>query len=90
MYVVMQNVMIFFMNTERLTISLPKKSLAFISRYKGKKKIKSNSQVVLEALELLEQQALYEVFSDMGQGKSSKATVKASQQAAEGFLDESW
>jgi hypothetical protein len=49
--------MILFMNTECLTVSLPQKSIVFISNYKSKHKVKSNSQVILEALELLEQKA---------------------------------
>ena len=51
------------MNTERLTISLPKQTVLFLQGYKTKEGLKSTSQVILKALELLEKEALKEEFS---------------------------
>lgn len=86
----MQNSMIILMNSvERMTVSLPEKSVAFVNEYKQKMNLKSNSQVVVEALKLLEQQSLYDMFGEMAKEDNTK-TVAGSQKAAEDFLDESW
>jgi len=90
----MKNRMILFMSVDRLTISLPEESLAFIEDYKKTKQLSSKSQVVLEALSLLEQQTLFEMFTEMGKDlendQVTAETVNTSQLAAESFLDESW
>lgn len=84
--------MMIVMNAERLTVSLPAESLAFIEKYKSKNGLTSKSQVVQKALSLLEQQALFNMFTEMGQNLEDdvEATVTTSQLAAETFLDETW
>ena len=84
--------MIFFMNVGRLTVSLPEASLTFIERYKEANNLASKSQVVVAALKVLEQQALFDMFTEMGRELETEdtATVETSQLAAEAFLDETW
>ena len=51
------------MNVERLTVSLPSDSINFLSSYREKYQIKSNSQVILSALKLLEREELKQEFT---------------------------
>lgn len=76
--------------SKRITISLPEKSLSFISNYKRRHGLTSSSQVVLRALQLLEQETLFDMFTDMSKENQKVHIVTASEQEAEGFLDESW
>lgn len=91
--------MIAFVNVDRLIVSLPETSLAFIETYNEAYNLASKSQVVVEALKVLEQQALalFDMFTETGReletDKSetdNAATVETSQLAAEAFLDEAW
>ena len=63
MIFVKNNVIILVMNVERLTVSLPSDSINFLSSYRKKHKLKSNSQIVLSALKLLEQEELRQEFT---------------------------
>ncbi len=83
---------IVFMNAERLTISLPPKEIAFVNEYKANHNLKSTSQVFLEALKLLSEQEMYEMFTAMGENITTddEEVILAGQAAAEDFLDESW
>ena len=80
------------MNTERLTISLPPKEIAFVNKYKASHNLKSTSQVFLEALKLLSEKEMYEMFKEMGENITTEdeEVILAGQTAAEDFLDESW
>ena len=84
--------MIELVNVNRLTVSLPETSLAFIEKYKETNNLTSKSQVVVKALKVLEQQALFDMFTEMGREleTESAATVETSQLAAEAFLDDTW
>ncbi len=75
---------------ERMTISISNAKTVFIKRYKEEHKLKSNSQVVEIALQLLEKQDLYNMFGEMGEKIGSNPKPLLGQEAAEGFLDESW
>lgn len=88
----MNDRMIFLMSIERLTVSLPEESLSFIEKYKEANQLASKSQVVQKALSLLEQQALFDMFTEMGENleKDAETAVETSQLAAETFLDETW
>ena len=85
------------MSIDRLTVSLPETSLTFIEKYKEAYNLASKSQVVVEALKVLEQQALFDMFTEMGReletndtATDNAATVETAQLAAETFLDEAW
>lgn len=82
--------MINYMNTERITVSLPEQSVAFVNNYKQKNEMKSTSQVILKALQLLEKEAMFDMFTEMGKQNEENDSVNASEAEAEGFLDESW
>ena len=74
--------------TERITVSLPKKTMSFVNDYKRKHALKSTSQVILKALEI-EKEALFDMFTEMGK-EVKEESVTASEREAEAFLDESW
>ncbi len=80
------------MNVERLTVSLPSDSINFLSNYREKYKLKSNSQVVLSALKMLEQEELKQEFTRAAfeqtpeEAKEDKAFVDSTLQA----LEKSW
>ncbi len=80
------------MNVERLTVSLPSDSINFLSSYREKHKLKSNSQVVLSALKMLEQEELKQEFTKAAleqtpeEAKEDKAFVDSTLQA----LEKSW
>ncbi len=86
----MNNRMINNMIKDRMTISLPNERIAFIKRYKEEHQLKSNSQVVETALKLLENQALYDMFGEMGKKIGPNPEPLLGQEAAEDFLDDSW
>ncbi len=83
--------MIICMNNERITVSLPPQSLDFIKKYKEAHELKSNSQVVLEALRLLERQQLREEFTRAAaDAQQDEALITATLPGVEEVLDEAW
>ena len=76
--------------TTRLTISLPEEAVSFINSYRKTTGANSSSQVVQEALALLEKRNLYDMFTEMGKADEGKAVVELGKLAAEDFLDDTW
>ena len=74
-----------------LTLSLPARSLRFAETYRDEAGLNSLSDVVEEALRLLEQRMLFDMFTEMGKNADAVADIiEDSELAAEDFLDEDW
>ena len=74
-----------------LTLSLPDRSLRFAEAYQDEAGLNSLSDVVEEALRLLEQRMLFDMFTEMGKNADAVADmIEDSELAAEDFLDEDW
>lgn len=74
------------MNNEKLSISLPKPLAHFINEYQTAHACKSRSQVIYEALKLLQQKELEQCY----QAASAEADPAFEITIADGLDDETW
>jgi antitoxin ParD1/3/4 len=74
------------MLAEKVSISLPRPMLDFVERYKESHSMKSRSQVIETALELLRQQTLEEAYRESAAEADNSFDVTAS----DGLADEAW
>ena len=74
------------MQSQKLSISLPPRVVRFIEHYKVAKGCKSRSQVIEEALALLQERELEEAYREASQEVDADWEVTV----ADGLTDETW
>jgi hypothetical protein len=74
------------MQAEKLSVSLPAGLVGFIEQYRATHALKSRSQVISEALELLRQRELESAYRDASRETDADFDVAL----ADGLSDEAW
>jgi antitoxin ParD1/3/4 len=74
------------MNAEKVSVTIPKDLYGFIDQYRSAHALKSRSQVVSEALELLRQRELDQAY----QAANDEVDTDFDATSSDGLRDETW